>query len=325
MFGRRCDGVEIKDMGIIEKATAYFMPMRIDAVNLYTNSVDCEAIDRFIKEQRANGIHYTYNDIFIASAVRTIYERPKINRFIKRCVMFQRNDICISMAVKRSLDDDGEEMTLKFHFKGTETLPEIKEIIDTEISKHCKCEKIDQSTVNTAGVLCYLPNWLFRLAIRLLNFLDNHGMLSRSILEASPFHTSMFVSNLKSIKLGRLHHHLYNFGTTTMFATLPKEEYRPTSDRLGQIKTSKIVDIGMSLDERVCDGMYYSNTLRFWNTLLGNPNLMLERPVEREIVMSKKFNKKYKKSLAKEQKFQAKLKMKEEKKALKKARKVKVA
>lgn len=311
MFSKRCDGVEVRDMGVIEQATAYFMPMRIDAVNKYTNTIDCAPIDEFIKQQRQNGVHYTYNDIFVASVVRILYERPKLNRFINRCVVYQRNDICISMAVKKDLQDDGEEMTLKFHFKGTETLPEVKKIVDDEISKHLGYKQIDQSTVNAAGKLNHLPHFLFRWALAFVRFLDRHNMLSRSLIEASPFHTSLFMANLKSIKLGKVYHHLYNFGTTTIFATLSKEEFRPVANRFGEVSPQKVCDIGLSLDERVCDGLYFSHSLKLWTKLLSNPNMLFERPAERVFDLSKKFDREYKKSLEKEQKYQQNLRAKE--------------
>ena len=322
MFGKRCDGVQVRDMGIIEKSISFFMPERIDADNRYTNTVPCAPIDLFIAEQKKNGIHYTYSDIFIASAVRLLHERPKINRFISNCVTYQRNDCCVSLAVKKDLTDDGEELTLKFHFKGTETLPEVKKILDDEIGKHLKRTEIDHSTVNVASKFCKLPNFLYRWVIGFVRFLDKHGMIPRWLIEATPFHTSIFVANLKSIKLGKIYHHIYNFGTTTIFATMSKEEFRVTTNRLGDIKTEKLMDIGLTLDERVCDGMYYGNTLRLWTKLLGDPNLLLERPAERQFDLSKKFDRQLKKSIEKEQRFQAKMKQKELKKQAKREKKL---
>ena len=107
MFGRRADGVKVKNLDIIEKATPYFMPMRIDAVQLYTQPINLDILDEWIqKEKRRSGVHYSYTELFIAAAVRMLYERPKTNRFINDCVIYQRKWISISMAVKQKLTDD---------------------------------------------------------------------------------------------------------------------------------------------------------------------------------------------------------------------------
>ena len=91
MFGRRADGKRVKDLMIIEKALPYFMPMRIDGVNLYKQQVKCKTIDDFImKERQETGVHFTYTEILIAACVRMLYERPKANRFIMNCQIYQR-------------------------------------------------------------------------------------------------------------------------------------------------------------------------------------------------------------------------------------------
>ena len=42
------------------------------------------------------------------------------------------------------------------------------------------------------------------------------------------------------------------------------------------------VDIGLTIDERIADGYYYSRTVRLLKTLLENPEL-LERPLNEEV------------------------------------------
>lgn len=283
MFGRRADGKQVKDLGVIEKATAYFMPMRIDGVNLYQQSVSCENLDKFILEEKKKGVHYTYTEILMAAAIRMIYQRPKTNRFIQNCVMFQRKYISLSIAVKKKLSDDAEEMTLKMFFTGRESVADVKRIFDDELAKNLSPNAEEHKTNKTAGFLGKLPNWCFRWAVGLLRWGDKHGMLPRWLLDISPFHTSIFVADLRSIHLDALYHHLYNFGNTTIFATLGKVNYVPLGDRSGNIQVQKQLQIKYSLDERVCDGLYYSNSLKLLNSFLENPTLLKERLPEPEL------------------------------------------
>lgn len=275
MFGFRSDGKKVKGMSILEKAEPFFMPQRIDAVNYTTVKVPCDAMDEFIARERRNGNSYNYMYLLMATIVRVLYVKPKLNRFIMRGTIYQRNTISISMDVKKKLEEDGENMTLKFYFTGRESLPEIKKIVDDEISKNMQEGAVDKTT-KAAGGLAKLPDFLFRWALALARWADRHGMLPKKLIAASPFHTSCFFTNLKSIKLGYIYHHLYNFGTTSMFVAMGKEKMEPTIENNKELKVKKILTLGFSLDERVADGFYMSKCLRLCNELLSNPEILLE-------------------------------------------------
>lgn len=283
MFGRRADGKKVKELGIIEKATAYFMPMRIDGVNFYQQGVDVSKIDQFILDEKKNGTHYTYTEIMMTAAIRMLYERPKTNRFILDCVMYQRKYISVSIAVKKKLTDDGEELTLKMFFTGRENLADVKKIFEDELAKNLSPDAEVHGTTKTAGFLGHLPSWCFKFAVSLLRWGDKHGLLPLKLLNVSPFHTSIFVADLRSIHLDAIYHHLYNFGNTTIFATMGAVEYVPVAKRDGSVEVQKQIPIKYSLDERVCDGLYYSNSLKLLNKYLENPELLMERLPEPEL------------------------------------------
>lgn len=294
MFGRRADGRRVKNLMVIEKAGPYFMPQRIDGVNLYKQQIKCKPMDDFIlKERQETGVHFNYTEILIAACVRMIYERPKVNRFIMNCQIFQRNEITVSMAIKPKLTDDSDEITLKFHFTGRENIYEVKKIVDDEIKKNLAQGAEVHKTTKAAGILGKMPYWMFKFAMKMIRFLDRYGLLPKSLINASPFHTSIFVTDLKSIKLNKVYHHLYNFGTTTMFGALGKVNYVPVSDRDGNIHTEKIMDLGLSLDERVADGLYYGNSVRLLTKYLDNPELLKQSLSEVELKgKAKKMSKK---------------------------------
>ena len=304
MFGRRADGIKVKDMDVIEKAMPYFMPIRIDAVNYYKQSIACKGLDDFILQQKQNGVHYTYTEILIAACVRMIYERPKCNRFINNCMFYQRKGINVSISIKKKLTDDGEEVTLKIPFTGRESLPEIKQKFDDEEAKNV-VEDEEHKTTKVASLLGKMPGWAFKFAMAIFRFLDKHNMLPKFLIQASPFHTSIYVADLRSIKLDKVYHHLYCFGNTTIFATLGKVKYVPVGSRDGQVNVEKRMDMGLSLDERVADGLYYSNSVRLLMKYAENPELLLERLPEPEL--SGKALKKKQKQDKKEAKKAAKL------------------
>ncbi|MBP3345383.1 MAG: 2-oxo acid dehydrogenase subunit E2 [Clostridia bacterium] len=299
MFGHRSDGKKVKGMNIIEKAEPFFMPQRIDAVNYITVKVPCAPMDEFIVRERKNGVHYSYMHLLFATVVRVLYTRKKLNRFIMRGTIYQRNYISITMDVKKKLEDEGEDMTLKFMFTGRESLPQIKEIVDNEIAKNVNAEAAEDATTKTAGNFCKLPDFLFRWAMALARWADKHGILPKGLIKASPFHTSCFITNLKSIKLGAIYHHLYNFGTTSMFISMGKEKMEPIVENNKELKIAKILTLGMSLDERVADGFYMGKSLKLCTDLLTNPDSLMEEMPDDGSIPKKMVKKKGKKRISK--------------------------
>ena len=317
MFGHRSDGKKVKGMGIIDKAEPFFMPQRIDAVNYTTVKIKCDTIDEFIARERKNGISYSYMHIVIAAIVRILYIRKKLNRFIMRGSIYQRNTISISMDIKKKLEDDGEQVCLKMFFTGRESIEEVKKIVDDEIAKNLQESEV-HSTTKAAGKLTSLPDFLFRWTMAFVRFLDKHGLLPKALIKASPFHTSCFLTNLKSIKLNYIFHHLYNFGTTTIFISMGKEQVEPYVENNKELKIAKILTFGVSLDERVADGLYMGKSLRLFSDMIKNPdNLKTSLPddgtIPKKATRIVKFKKIKKKTKSKAEKGAKKEKSKKKK------------
>ena len=128
--------------------------------------------------------------------------------------------------------------------------------------------------------------------------------MPKKVIEASPFHTSFYFTNLKSLHGEWIFHHIYNFGTTGLFFSIGKEKLTPVVED-GEIKVGKVLTMGVTVDERYCDGFYFVRSLRLWKKLLANIG-ELEQELDIEPIESKKERKKRLKALAKQQKLEAK-------------------
>lgn len=118
-----------------------------------------------------------------------------------------------------------------------------------------------------------LPNGLVKLLVWTLKWMDRHNMLPGGIVQASPFHTSLFFTYLKSINLDYIYHHLYDFGTTGVFVALGKSKKVPMVEH-GAVVVKNCCEIGYVLDERICDGLYFSNSLRLLQKYLKDLHLL---------------------------------------------------
>jgi len=90
------------------------------------------------------------------------------------------------------------------------------------------------------------------------------------------------LSNLGSLKLHSGYHHLTNWGTTSVFCAIGEAKKRPFFDEDGTVHMLESVDIGLTIDERLADGYYYSKTIRLLKKLLENPEL-LDKPLNEEV------------------------------------------
>lgn len=276
MFGFRSDGKRIKSLSGFDKFIPHIMSTRNDSENLFKYEMDCEKLDKFIEEEREKGISINYMHFLISAVVRTIALRPKLNRFVMNGRIYKRNDICVSFVVKRSLKDDAQETTVKLHFDGTENIYEVKEKIDEAISKNNFTES-ENSTDRFTKIIRRMPNFMAKFLVGTLKFLDKHGMLPKAIIELSPFHTSFFITNLKSIKTDYIYHHLYNFGNTGIFMAMGKEGKKAVVNKNDEIVVRKIMTLGLVTDERFCDGFYFANSLRYLKRICDNPSALLEK------------------------------------------------
>lgn len=277
MFGFRPDGKKVKDIDPIQRIIPHIMPTRNDAQNMTEYDCPCEPLDAFIIEQSDKGVEYTYMHLIIAAMVRVYARFPRLNRFVINGRIFQHNEIQVSFVVKKDLSPDAPDALVKLNFTGMETLQEVQQKIDEAIEANNNIEA-NNGTDKLARLITMTPNFLIKLTVGLIKLLDKHGLLPKAILNLSPFHTSLFITNLKSIKGPSIFHHLYNFGTTGIFMAMGKESEVPVVNADGKIVVGKRMPVQIVTDERFCDGFYFVSAMKFWERLLKHPAQMMMPP-----------------------------------------------
>lgn len=317
MFGFRSDGYKVKGLDPIDQLIPQLMRTRNDAMNYNTMPVRVEGMDKWIKEKsEKENIRFNYMHVVVASIVRTYAMRQRLNRFVVNGRIYQRNGLFMSISTKLSLSDEAPELTTKIRFTGQESIYEVKEKLDNAIKASAEADRENAST-KTAGKITMIPTFLMGAGVGLLRLLDRYGLLPRKLIdEVSPFHTSFYLTNLKSIKGDWIFHHLYNFGTTGMFVSMGKEKLEACVNEDEELEVGKVMTLGITTDERYCDGFYYLKSMRLWKSLLADPSLMEER-LDIEPIESPKEKKQRLKKEAKEKKKAEK----EDKKQIKKNKK----
>ena len=264
----RSDGTRVKDCSAIVSAIPYIMPKRYDAQNYITEYAEMEPLRRFIHSKRREGVRLSYMALILAAYFKAYQENPKINRFIMNSKIYQRNHFCVSFVIlKTRADGTPDETNVKIFFEDGDDVLSINKKIEDAVALNQRGEH-NNSTDRFVNFMFALP-LLPKLLIGLVKLLDRAGLLPRFIIDLSPMHTSLFITNLASINTDAIYHHCYEFGTTGVFVCMGK----PIANYLTGEYNKKIMPLGVVMDERICTGHEYA---LFWQSLrryLKHPEL----------------------------------------------------
>ena len=282
-FGDRKDGAKLRDIHAMHLVMPLMYPNRCDNEAFISERIDLTSVLAYLDAKNAGNPEYKYNlfQVMVTAMLKTITLRPKMNRFIANKTMYQRNEVSAAFTVKKEFADDGSEALALIHSTGADTIDTIHDEIFRQISL-CRSDEVDKGTQSLNAVQS-LPGFLIQAVGAGARFLDRHGWMPQSVIAGDPYYSSVVLTNLGSIRLHAGYHHLTNWGTTSVFCAIGEIKKRPFYDEDGTVRMLPSVDLGLTIDERLADGYYYSKTVRLLKTLLENPEL-LDKPLREEVV-----------------------------------------
>ena len=278
MFGFRPDGRRVKRMDPIVRLTPYIMPNRCDAQVFLQQKLDYEALARYVADQNVKGSRITFMQLIIAAYVRGVSQYPEANRFVMNKQLFSRKELTVSFTMLRNTSDGSiEETTAKIKFDPSDTIFDVASRVQYAIDQN-RGEESANFTLKLARFVISIP-LLPNALVAVVKLLDRYGFLPRFMIDALPFHTGMFITNMASIGMHSVYHHIYNFGSTGMFLSMGTVERTIAMDPDGQIRRRRLLPIGITADERICAGAMYAKLFSVMLNHLNHPEL-LEKPPE---------------------------------------------
>lgn len=266
----RKEGRKIKTLSTMSVIIPYIMPTRNDALNYIADSIDITAAEKYIAAKRAAGYeNFGMMHIFLAAYVRTVAEKPGINRFIRGQRVFARNNIEIMLTIKKEMVANSPDTVVKIFPKPTDTAIDIYKQMNDVVIDSKKPADTDFDTL--MRVLHHIPGLLLRWTVKILNFFDYFGLLPRFLTKLSPFHGSFFITSMGSLGIPPIYHHIYNFGNVPIFLSFGAKRSENYIKADGTVGKRKMVDYKIVTDERICDGFYYAIALKNIRFYLKNP------------------------------------------------------
>ena len=280
--GDRKDGRLLRELDSLHYITGILYPNRCDNEAYISLRVDLTNMNAYLAKlnETETEFPYTMFHIVVAALLKTITLRPKLNRFIANCNFYQRNEVSAAFVVKKQFSDKGAEALAFLHGQDDFTLRDVHEYIRSQVME-CRSDKVDAST-GVMDILNKIPRFVSKAAVRTLMWLDKHGWVPADIIATDPYYSSVVISNLGSIKLKCGYHHLTNWGTCSLFCIIGEKAVRPVYAPDGTMAMKETLDLGLTIDERLADGYYYSRSIRLLKYLLEHPE-ELERPIKEEV------------------------------------------
>lgn len=284
--GDRYDAVRVRGLDSMHRLMPGMQPNRSDNEAYILLSVQTEAIDAYIAKKNAeNPEHkYTMYQVILAALGKTIEKRPLMNRFIMGNNYYDRTRITMSMVAKREFTETASEGVAILTYDPTDGRSSVDQMHDKlcDFTYRLRTVGESDSTTDDMDIICKMPGWLVYAFMRLLAFLDRHGHMPLGLAKVDPYNSTVFISNIGSLKLNAGYHHLSNWGTNSIFVIVGEKKPMPYYDEAGNVTMRSTVELGLTLDERIGDGYYFSKTVRLLKKLLEHPEL-LDRPSSEEI------------------------------------------
>lgn len=274
----RSDGRKVKKMDPMYFLIPHFLAHRYDAMNMITLDIPVEPMKKYMNRRRnEDGVHLSHVALVIAAYLRAAAEFPALNRFVGNKTVYAHKDFVVSMVVLRPGDTESTMGKVSFDFaddvdtvqkKINDYIEESREVQDNPLDKLMNVLKNIPVVLNLVGGI--------------LRFMDRHGILPKALIKVSPFHASLLISNLASIRTNHIYHHVYEFGTTSVAITMGNMREVPRKSK-GEIVLDRCIPLGVVMDERIASGHYFAGAFSRIKSYLNDPS-QLEGPPKFEII-----------------------------------------
>ncbi|HJL19496.1 MAG TPA: 2-oxo acid dehydrogenase subunit E2 [Sandaracinaceae bacterium LLY-WYZ-13_1] len=268
MRRRRSDARRVEGLSGNRRIMPFLMRGKNESAVLFEHVVDLEHTLPWLEARDAHLF-----PLLLAALARTLHDHPRLNRYVAGRRHYQRDEVSIAFAMKPRFDERSDMSVLREVFPADETFDALRDRLDARLAAGRKGTR--SRSDREADLLTRLPVPLLDAGVRLFRALDALGLAPRSMVRPDPMHASVFVANLGSLGLDAAWHHLYEYGTCPIFATLGRIQRLPVvvDDR---VEARRAVRLRYTYDERIEDGFYAARALEGLRRRLEDPASWLD-------------------------------------------------
>jgi hypothetical protein len=269
-MGRR-DAARVKGAYDFNALYPYIMKKRNESIVLFSDILDAEPILAYLQAKKDAGTPVTFFQVFLLALIRVLKERPAMNRYVIGRRIYQRKDVNVTFIAKRAMTDEASETTVNVRVKDDDTFNTLLGKISGSI-RSAK-EGADKDDDKLVSAVMRMPRFFLRAFVRTLEWVDFYFDTPKFLRGVDPMRCSAFVANLGSVGIEAPYHHLYEWGTCSMFVAIGRIKPTPYVTDDGTVAAKRMVEIKVSMDERIADGFYCARSLELLRHYLSDPAL----------------------------------------------------
>jgi hypothetical protein len=273
VWWRRPDGDLVRDVPDLRRIMPYIMKKRSDATVFMEQRMDVGKAERFVRafneahpETRASLFH-----VVLWASRQGLAEFPGINRFVAGGRLYQRHGIWISYSAKQRMQKGAPLIVLKREFDPDEPFAGMVAAMRSQLQT-AKFSGSGNTVDSELKLILKLPGFLRRIVFAAYPLLEANGMFPRSFVDNDPLYASLFLTDLGSIGLDAVYHHLYEYGNVGVFGALgrARAEQIPDPDT-GRLVRTRVATVKWTFDERIEDGLYAGYGIKHVKKLVEDP------------------------------------------------------
>lgn len=272
---RRTDGDLVRNVPPIRGIMPYLMRGRNESVVLHDALHEIGGTRAWLKAyNRAHPDRATLFHLFAYACARALHLRPELNRFVSGGRIYQRRDVSFSFAVKPAMEDHAALLTVKLVVPRDEPFPSFVRRMTAAIDEaRTRPRAVDKEV----ALVMRLPGPVVRLGVALVRLVDGWNLLPALFTRDDPMYASLFLANLGSAGISDAYHHLYEYGTVSLFGAISAPARVPIVEGDG-IAVRDALRVRWTFDERIHDAFYGARSLAVARRIFEDPARILGDP-----------------------------------------------
>jgi hypothetical protein len=273
---RRPDGVLCRDVPPVRRIVPYLMRGRNESAVYHEKVYDLTRTRPWLRAyNRSHQDRATLFHLFLYACARALHQRPGLNRFVAGGRLYQRRGVSISFTAKKEMKDEAPFVTVKVEIPADEPFEVVVRRIAELVGEGRRGP--ERQVDREVALITSLPGVVMSLLVRLARLLDHWNLFPGFMIRPDPMYASLFLANLGSVGLSDTWHHLYEYGTVSIFGVIGRVERLPFVEG-NAVAVRDGVRVRWTFDERINDGHYSAASLGIAQQILENPERHLGPP-----------------------------------------------
>jgi hypothetical protein len=276
---RRPDGDLVKDESPVRRMIPYVMRGRNESAVYHDELIDLFRIRPWMRayNQAHTDDPVTLFHIFLYSIGRGFLARPGLNRFVSGGRIYQRRGTFLSFAAKKKFDDKSPLVTIKLEMLPDESFGDFVKRYKASLGEGRSDQ--ERTIDKEVKLALYLPGPILSGVMSFMRWLDRMNLMPGAMIKTDPLYCTAFIANLGSVGLDRTTHHMYEYGTASLFGVMgPPKKIAAVEQPGDKIVVREVIEMRWAFDERLNAGFYCAMALKHFSRIIEDPEKHLGLP-----------------------------------------------